>query len=163
MQHIVLHVTHSVSSPLIAVPFSERTRSFPKPFTPARQTLSHPTPPAVLLAHAARDRGECVGQAGQPQSVIAPVASASKSIRIDRCRFERAGGPAVGSASASFQFMRGTAKNESSRGGTPKAPRASSGATTTNITVDTNSPRCPISLRRACKCMLLKRAHTVRG
>jgi hypothetical protein len=44
MQHIILHVAHSVSSPLIVMPVLERTRSFPKPFTPARQTLSHPTP-----------------------------------------------------------------------------------------------------------------------
>ena len=57
MQHIVLHVTHRVASPPRLMPFSERTRSFPKPFTPARQTLSHPTPPVLCCLHMPRVTG----------------------------------------------------------------------------------------------------------
>ena len=74
MQHIILHVAHSVSSPLIVMPVLERTRSFPKPFTPARQTLSHPRHRLVLLAHAARDWGECLGQARQEPGARAALA-----------------------------------------------------------------------------------------
>ena len=79
MQHIILHVAHSVASPLIVMPFSERTTEELSKTVHACATDTFPPDSTcfalhALLAHAARDWGERVGQAGQPQSALAPVA-----------------------------------------------------------------------------------------